>query len=69
MNYVKYYHTLILIKELKRKSVNGKRLYENPWGEPVPSVTTIPIKQSLKKNVKHFNAGKNVLEKKKHNAL
>ena len=28
-------------QELKRKSVNGKRLYENPWGEPVPSVTTI----------------------------
>lgn len=28
-------------KELSRKSVDGKRLYENPWGEPVPSVTTI----------------------------
>jgi len=28
-------------QELKRKSVNGKRLYENPWGDPVPSVTTI----------------------------
>ena len=28
-------------KEFKRKSVNGKRLYENPYGEPVPSVTTI----------------------------
>lgn len=28
-------------QELKRKSVNGKRLYENPWGEAVPSVTTI----------------------------
>ena len=28
-------------KELKRKSVEGKRLYENPWGDPVPSVTTI----------------------------
>lgn len=27
--------------ELKRKSVDGKRLYENPWGDPVPSVTTI----------------------------
>jgi genome maintenance exonuclease 1 len=26
---------------LKRKSVDGKRLYENPWGDPVPSVTTI----------------------------
>lgn len=28
-------------QELNRTSVNGKRLYENPWGEPVPSVTTI----------------------------
>ena len=28
-------------KELSRKSVDGKRLYENPWGDPVPSVTTI----------------------------
>ena len=28
-------------KELKRKEVDGKRLYENPWGDPVPSVTTI----------------------------
>jgi genome maintenance exonuclease 1 len=28
-------------KELKRTSVDGKRLYENPWGDPVPSVTTI----------------------------
>ena len=28
-------------KELKRKSIDGKRLYENPWGDPVPSVTTI----------------------------
>lgn len=28
-------------KELSRSSVNGKRLYENPWGDPVPSVTTI----------------------------
>ena len=28
-------------KEFKRKSVNGKRLYENPYGDPVPSVTTI----------------------------
>ena len=28
-------------KEFKRKSVNGKRLYENPFGDPVPSVTTI----------------------------
>ena len=28
-------------KELKRQSIDGKRLYENPYGEPVPSVTTI----------------------------
>jgi genome maintenance exonuclease 1 len=28
-------------REFKRKSVNGKRLYENPYGDPVPSVTTI----------------------------
>ena len=28
-------------QELKRKSIDGKRLYENPYGEPVPSVTTI----------------------------
>jgi len=27
--------------ELKRKSVKGKRLYTNPFGDPVPSVTTI----------------------------
>jgi genome maintenance exonuclease 1 len=27
--------------DLKRTSVNGKRLYENPFGDPVPSVTTI----------------------------
>lgn len=28
-------------QEFKRKSVNGKRLYENPYGDAVPSVTTI----------------------------
>ena len=28
-------------QELKRQSVDGKRLYENPWGNPGPSVTTI----------------------------
>ena len=28
-------------QEFKRKTVNGKRLYENPYGDPVPSVTTI----------------------------
>ncbi len=26
---------------LSRKSINGSRLYNNPWGDPVPSVTTI----------------------------
>ena len=28
-------------KKFKRTSVDGKRLYQNPWGDPVPSVTTI----------------------------
>ena len=28
-------------KELKRTEVDGKRLYQNPYGDPVPSVTTI----------------------------
>ena len=28
-------------QEFKRTSVDGKRLYQNPWGDPVPSVTTI----------------------------
>lgn len=28
-------------EELTRKSVEGKRMYANPWGNPVPSVTTI----------------------------
>ena len=28
-------------KELKRTEVDGKRLYMNPYGDPVPSVTTI----------------------------
>ena len=28
-------------QQFKRTSVNGKRLYQNPWGDPVPSVTTI----------------------------
>jgi len=42
-------------KEFKRKSVNGKRLYENPYGEPVPSVTTILSKT---KDMTHLNAWK-----------
>jgi len=28
-------------RELKRKNVDGKRLYTNPYGGPVPSVTTV----------------------------
>jgi hypothetical protein len=28
-------------QEFQRQSVNGKRLYANPFGDPVPSVTTI----------------------------
>lgn len=28
-------------EDLSRKNVDGKRLYSNPWGDPVPSVTTI----------------------------
>tara|TARA_B110001454_G_scaffold72784_1_gene70535 strand:+ start:2897 stop:3583 length:687 start_codon:yes stop_codon:yes gene_type:complete len=28
-------------QQFKRTSVDGKRLYQNPWGDPVPSVTTI----------------------------
>ena len=38
-------------KEFKRKSVEGKRLYENPYGEPVPSVTTILDKTKPKEKV------------------
>ena len=45
-------------KELKRTSVDGKRLYENPWGNPVPSVTTIlSATQSAEKDLLN---GKNV---------
>ena len=42
-------------KEFKRKTVNGKRLYENPYGDPVPSVTTILSKT---KDMTHLNAWK-----------
>lgn len=34
-------HSPYEYKKLTRTSVNGKRLYENPFGDPVPSVTTI----------------------------
>ena len=49
-------------KEFKRKSVNGKRLYENPYGEPVPSVTTILSKT---KDMTHLNAWKKRVGEKK----
>jgi len=38
-------------KEFKRTSVGGKRLYENPYGEPVPSVTTILDKTKPREKV------------------
>ena len=38
-------------QEFKRKSVQGKRLYENPFGEPVPSVTTILDKTKPREKV------------------
>lgn len=41
--------------ELKRSTVNGKRLYENPWGEPVPSVTTILDRTKPKEKVEILN--------------
>jgi len=49
-------------KEFKRKSVDGKRLYENPYGEPVPSVTTILSKT---KDMTHLNAWKKRVGEKK----
>ena len=49
-------------KEFKRKSVGGKRLYENPYGEPVPSVTTILSKT---KDMTHLNAWKKRVGEKK----
>ena len=41
--------------ELKRKSVDGKRLYENPFGDPVPSVTTILDKTKPKEKMQALN--------------
>ena len=38
-------------EEFKRKSVKGKRLYENPFGDPVPSVTTILDKTKPREKV------------------
>lgn len=45
-------------KEFKRKSVNGKRLYENPYGDPVPSVTTILDKTKPKEKREALNRWK-----------
>jgi len=42
-------------KEFKRKSIDGKRLYENPYGEPVPSVTTILDKTKPREKVEALN--------------
>lgn len=42
-------------QELKRTSVDGKRLYENPWGDPVPSVTTILDKTKPKEKREALN--------------
>ena len=57
-------------KEFKRKSVEGKRLYENPYGEPVPSVTTILDKTKPKEKVQALQRWKKrVGEEKKHNRL
>ena len=42
-------------KEFKRKSVQGKRLYENPYGDPVPSVTTILDKTKPREKVEALN--------------
>lgn len=42
-------------QEFKRKSVNGKRLYENPYGDAVPSVTTILDKTKPKEKREALN--------------
>lgn len=42
-------------KELSRISVDGKRLYENPFGDPVPSVTTILDKTKPKEKMEALN--------------
>ena len=50
--------TPYLYKEFKRRSVNGKRLYENPYGDPVPSVTTILDKTKPKEKREALNRWK-----------
>ena len=45
-------------QQFKRRSVNGKRLYENPYGDPVPSVTTILDKTKPKEKRDALNRWK-----------
>ena len=45
-------------KEFKRRTVHGKRLYENPYGDPVPSVTTILDKTKPKEKREALNRWK-----------
>ena len=45
-------------QKFKRRSVNGKRLYENPYGDPVPSVTTILDKTKPKEKRDALNRWK-----------
>lgn len=45
-------------QEFQRKSVNGKRLYENPYGDAVPSVTTILDKTKPKEKREALNRWK-----------
>lgn len=52
-------------QEFKRKSVNGKRLYENPFGDPVPSVTTILDKTKPKEKREALNNWKKRVGEKK----
>jgi len=52
-------------QELKRKSVEGKRLYANPWGDPVPSVTTILDKTKPREKREALNNWKKRVGEKK----
>ena len=45
-------------REFKRKTVNVIRLYENPYGDPVPSVTTILDKTKPKEKREALNRWK-----------
>ena len=65
---VKHYKTSFIFKELKRKSVNGKRLYENL--KAIPPWCYYYLRQNKAPKTKaSLLIGKNVLVKKKHNAL